>query len=214
MSSIAYPNTVAPAAERRTFTIAFVGLLHVAVIYTILVALNIAPSPLAGVPGITVLPPKVIDHPPTQQPPPAVIMTHPDPGTVVKPIITIDNPPPNDGGGTLTPNQGNGAGPGTGAGDVFQGPVAVASTHTIPPYPSLDTRLGHEGQVLLNISLDADGAITDASIVKSSGYEGLDEAAVVWVKSHWRYKPATKGGVAVPSTTRATVVFHLTVGRG
>ncbi|HEY1630958.1 MAG TPA: energy transducer TonB [Rhizomicrobium sp.] len=211
MSSIAYPNTVAPAAERRTFTIAFVGLLHLAVIYTILVALNIAPSPLAAIPGVKVLPTKVVDQPPAQ-PPPTVVLAHPDPGTVVKPDFPIDNTPPDDGGGKLTPHEGTGSG--AGLGDVFEGPVAVASTHTIPPYPSLDTRLGHEGQVTLVISLDAGGAIAGATVVKSSGYDSLDDAAVAWVKSHWRYKPATKGGVAVPSTTRATVVFHLTVGRG
>jgi periplasmic protein TonB len=209
MTSIVYPNAVAPAAERRTLTMAFVAALHLVVIYAILVALNIAPSPISdkGIQWIPSQPP--IEHPPTQTPPVKLIQ----PGTVVAvpPIIDINNPPPDGGGDTIHGPTGTGTGI---TPDVFRMASAVAGTHTIPDYPAFDRRLNHEGTVSLNIAVDANGEITGATVTQSSGYDGLDSAAIAWVKAHWRYTPATKNGVAVPSTVRASVVFHLTTGRG
>jgi TonB family protein len=46
-------------------------------------------------------------------------------------------------------------------------------------------------------------------VVSSSGHADLDEAAVAWVKSHWRYQPAMQNGGAVPATTNAVVTFTL-----
>jgi periplasmic protein TonB len=209
MSSIPYPNAVAPASERRTFAMIFVGALHVAVIYTILVALNIAPSPLSRPDGGIV---KWIEPKPTQVDNKPVTQTgptnwaHPARDTTPIPDIRIDNT--GSGDGAIHPQFG------AGTGDVFQTAMAVPGTHTIPDYPALDRRLNHEGTVALNIAIDANGGITEATVLQSSGYDGLDAAAVAWVKSHWRYKPATKNGVAMPTTVRASVVFHLTTGRG
>jgi protein TonB len=210
MASIPYPNTAAPAAERHTLTIAFVAALHIAVLYTILVALDFVPGPHVTPEGhVKWVEVKPTSDPPPQQTPATTPMAHPDPGTVVKPVIVIDYPPP-PGGPTGT----NGTQTGGGTGDVFQTAMAIPGTHTIPDYPALDRRLNHEGTVSLLIFIDANGAITGASVTQSSGYDGLDAAAIAWVKAHWRYKPAMRGGAAIPSTARASVVFHLTTGRG
>jgi protein TonB len=94
--------------------------------------------------------------------------------------------------------------------ETFIAAQGIAQTHTIPPYPPIETRLDHEGDVLLKLSIDSDGAVADAAIAHSSGYPGLDNAAVGWVKVHWRYVPAMRGGIATVSTAEVTVRFRLT----
>jgi periplasmic protein TonB len=87
--------------------------------------------------------------------------------------------------------------------------TGITGTHSSPAYPLLDRRLGHEGTVTLRLDIAPDGTVTGARVIKSSGYAGLDEAAVSWVIAHWRYKPATHTGAAVPSETNAAVMFSL-----
>jgi protein TonB len=87
--------------------------------------------------------------------------------------------------------------------------VGITGSHSTPPYPLLDRRLGHEGTVTLKLAVAPDGTVSDAQVLKSSGYAGLDEAAVSWVVAHWRYKPATHGGSAIPSQATAAVMFSL-----
>ena len=85
----------------------------------------------------------------------------------------------------------------------------MTSTHTTPPYPPVARRLGQQGTVILSIAVAPDGTVSAAQVAKSSGVPELDQTAIAWVKAHWRYKPATQGGVAVPSTTQAAVKFDL-----
>ena len=87
--------------------------------------------------------------------------------------------------------------------------TGVLGTHTIPPYPPMALRLGEQGRVRLHLTISADGAVTQASIVRSSGYGDLDEAAQAWVMAHWRYQGAIRSGATVPSTSDAEVVFDL-----
>jgi protein TonB len=90
-----------------------------------------------------------------------------------------------------------------------RGPVSVAATHTIPPYPPLDIRLGNQGTVLLRLLVGADGRVLDAQILRSSGAPGLDRAAQAWVIAHWRYQPAIHGGAAVQGAVDVAVKFDL-----
>ena len=94
-------------------------------------------------------------------------------------------------------------------GPVERGPVALMRTHTIPPYPALDARLGNQGTVLLRLVVGADGAVKAASVLRSSGFLGLDQAAQAWVLTHWRYQPAQRGGAAVESAANVAVTFNL-----
>ncbi|MBS0275912.1 MAG: energy transducer TonB [Proteobacteria bacterium] len=87
--------------------------------------------------------------------------------------------------------------------------AGVMNTHTAPPYPPVARRLGEQGTVILAITVAADGSVSAAQIATSSGVPELDQAALSWVKAHWRYKPAMQGGVAVPSSTQAAVKFDL-----
>ena len=85
----------------------------------------------------------------------------------------------------------------------------VMSTHTTPPYPELDRRMGNQGTVKLRLSISAQGAVTAADVIQSSGFPSLDQAAVSWVIGHWKYKPAVQAGAAVASSTVAAVVFNI-----
>lgn len=87
--------------------------------------------------------------------------------------------------------------------------AGVTNTHTTPPYPPVARRLGEQGTVILAITVAADGSVSAAQVATSSGVPELDQAALNWVKAHWRYKPAMQGGVAVPSSTQAAVKFDL-----
>ena len=88
-------------------------------------------------------------------------------------------------------------------------PRGIATTHTQPPYPVFARRIGKEGTVILDITVATDGGVQQVSIAKSSGDDGLDEAAVNWVKTHWRYQPATRNGEPVVAQSEAQVVFSL-----
>ena len=89
----------------------------------------------------------------------------------------------------------------------------IVSTHTIPPYPPFARRLAQEGTVLLRLSIGTDGHVTGATVIRSSGHSRLDEAAQLWVKAHWRYRPATRNGQPIPSQVEARVVFNLSQAR-
>ncbi len=190
--------------QRRIFTIAVVGALHIAAIYTLFLAFTHRPSIPAPPPVLTgtVILPKVI--PTTQHPPTTVVLVRPGGPTAVKPpVIDIDQNG-DHGLTTLTSLQP----PPTGL--VFVPAHPIASTHTIPDYPPLSARLDQEGTVQLKLTIDEHGAVADASVLKSSGFERLDQAAVAWVKAHWRYEPATSDGKPVAATTGAVVTFRLT----
>jgi|HubBroStandDraft_6_1064221.scaffolds.fasta_scaffold588966_2 TonB family protein len=90
----------------------------------------------------------------------------------------------------------------------------IFDTHTTPDYPPIAARLSEEGSVRLALSIDAQGYVTDATVITSSGYDALDRAAVGWVRAHWRYAPALKDGVPIPASTSAVVTFRLTNRQG
>ncbi len=85
----------------------------------------------------------------------------------------------------------------------------ITSTHSTPPYPGDAKQKGHEGTVVLHIMISAQGEVTNASVSKTSGFPELDQQAVSWVTSHWKYKPAVQNGTAVASASDAQVVFNL-----
>lgn len=85
----------------------------------------------------------------------------------------------------------------------------IEGTHTTPPYPPISVRLGEEGTVRLRIALDSSGRVHAVNVLKTSGSERLDNAALSWVAKHWRYAPATHAGRPVASSVLADVKFDL-----
>ena len=87
--------------------------------------------------------------------------------------------------------------------------ASIAATHTVPPYPPIARRIGAEGKVMLRLTVSAEGKVTAAEIVTSSGRNDMDQTAQQWIMAHWAYKPALDKGVPTISRTLATVVFSL-----
>ena len=75
-------------------------------------------------------------------------------------------------------------------------------------YPNGARKRGEEGDVTLEISIAADGAVLDVKIVESSTFRDLDEAALQAV-SLARFIPARARGVNVSSSARLTLSFRL-----
>ena len=73
------------------------------------------------------------------------------------------------------------------------------------PRAALDERA--EGNVGLEIDLDATGAVVGVRVVRPAGH-GFDEAAAEAAR-HFTFDPAKRRGVAVPSTVQFTYEFHL-----
>lgn len=208
---LAIPASSSESTARRYVGVAAVGSLHVAVIYVLLTALNIIPSPITSrdvqlrwLPADHAT--KVLDRvppvgPPNWLAPPRKPMPH-------EPVITTAKPTPNP----LPPTQNPGAGEGqrtlppAGVSEPARG---IANTHTIPRYPMIALRLGHEGDVRLKLTVDEQGNVTTADLLTSSGYDELDNAAIAWVKAHWRYTPALQSGDPVRSNANVTVTFRL-----
>ena len=63
---------------------------------------------------------------------------------------------------------------------------------------------GFEGDVIVEITIDEQGNITNKALVHGLG-NGLDEQAISVLQS-WRFRPATRDGVAIPS--KQDVYFH------
>jgi TonB family protein len=73
-------------------------------------------------------------------------------------------------------------------------------------YPPVARQLRTEGEVVINLDLDASGKVTDAKVV--SGAPMLRTAALDAVR-RWKYEPATLGDKPVPSTQTVKVDFRL-----
>ena len=201
------PLRMPESPHHRFATIGIVVGLHLVVITAFVVSLK--PQIFAKVPDqvcVTCLTDVHPKNPPTP-PPPTVHLDNPNLPTAREPVVdvhddTADSKP-------LTVVRGDPVGPVTPRALDFA-VRGIPGTHTIPDYPFLDSRQGHEGTVTLRLAIDERGVVTDAVVEHSSGYNGLDQAAVDWVKAHWRYYPATHSGDAVASSTDVSVTFRLT----
>ena len=85
----------------------------------------------------------------------------------------------------------------------------IQKTRSLPPYPKESIRLKEEGTVTLAVTVGTNGAVSQASVFKPSGHPRLDVAAAEYVKSHWRWHPATRAGKPVTTNTRVAVHFKL-----
>jgi TonB family protein len=76
------------------------------------------------------------------------------------------------------------------------------------PYPDVARQEGREGVVRLHVSVDEQGAVTEALVIRSSGHTDLDAAAVAAVKQ-FRYRPATVDGKPVAAKIAVSYPFRL-----
>jgi protein TonB len=77
-----------------------------------------------------------------------------------------------------------------------------------PVYPE-QARVEHrQGVVLLLVSVSDSGNPTSVSVSRSSGYTDFDDSAMRAVR-RWRFRPASAGGMNIPSTVGVPVNFEL-----
>lgn len=86
--------------------------------------------------------------------------------------------------------------------------VATYLQNPKPDYPALSVRRGEQGQVVLNVLIGIDGKAQKAEIVKSSGFERLDAAALATVL-RWRYVPGKRGGIPEEMWFKVPLAFVL-----
>lgn len=81
---------------------------------------------------------------------------------------------------------------------------------TLPEYPPASRRANEAGTVQLRCYVKEDGRCSEVSVVKSSGYGRLDEAAVKEVQRNWRFVPGKEDGKPVAMWHTFAVTFRLT----
>ncbi len=77
-----------------------------------------------------------------------------------------------------------------------------------PEYPASALREGITGRVVLRVTVDADGKVTAASVLTSSGHAILDDAALAGVQQ-WRFQPARRLGVAIAKDIAVPMTFQI-----
>ncbi|MGF6091780.1 energy transducer TonB [Pseudomonas sp. 18173] len=81
-----------------------------------------------------------------------------------------------------------------------------------PRYPSTARRRNQQGVVRVEVRLDERGQQLKLTLVRSSGVESLDQAALEAV-TRWRFRPEIVDGRAVPSRVEIPIEFALTANR-
>lgn len=90
--------------------------------------------------------------------------------------------------------------------ETTQAPVLVGLIK--PEYPAMARKMQIQGDVVMRLSVDASGKVTNVEMVKPIGRGGLDDAAMAAARNA-RFKPATRNGAAVAGTYVLTMPFRL-----
>lgn len=77
-----------------------------------------------------------------------------------------------------------------------------------PDYPKGARQRGEQGDVVVEIRVNAEGAVDEVKVAESSGFPELDEAAVRAARAA-KFSPARSGRDAVASTARLKLQFKL-----
>lgn len=86
-------------------------------------------------------------------------------------------------------------------------PASINFNICKPIWPTESLNAGHEGTIILRMTIATTGAVKDVEVVKSTGFEKLDAASVDAV-SKCQGKPATRDGAPVEVST--TMQYHWT----
>ncbi|HEY3668515.1 MAG TPA: TonB family protein [Polyangiaceae bacterium] len=98
---------------------------------------------------------------------------------------------------------------------LLSAPVAQAADTVIPPHVRTqvapdwpkNARSEHDVDLVVIVTVAADGTVLDAHVDDSAGAD-YDDSAIAAVK-HWQFDPATRNGRPVPARVRALVHFEL-----
>lgn len=148
-------------------------------------------------------PPQLKKPPPTPlvtaapSPAPILFEAPPPPVEPPAPIIAIEPPPAPPAPPAPAPQ-----------------PKTVAITqvaYLTPPvltYPATSKRFGESGDAQVRILVDAEGMPRQMQMIKSTGYQRLDDSALATVRAT-RFKPYTENGIPQPFWVVMPLVFEL-----
>lgn len=86
---------------------------------------------------------------------------------------------------------------------------AIAVERMPPPrYPKEAAQAGVTGEVILIVSVAADGSVTDVEVERARP-DGVFDAGTVEAARQWKFTPAMEDGKAVPGRVRVPVTFEL-----
>jgi TonB family protein len=186
---------------RRSVVLAWVIILHIAVIWGIAESLPVVRiGDDARVTQVDLLRPSAG----SPEPDPAIILptfTQPLPVGVSEPTIEIAQEP--QPVSTLT------------ALDLSQLLAPRPDPRHINMQPQLPDRfknLGSSASTILTIFVEPDGSVSAAQIAQSSGASQLDAWAIAYVEANWRFIPALAHGHPVADWT--TVIVRFSLGSG
>ena len=77
-----------------------------------------------------------------------------------------------------------------------------------PNYPLIARKKGWQGRIVLQVSVDSKGLVEKITILKSSGYEILDNESTNTIK-RWKFKPAVIGDKPVNDVLEIPIKFVL-----
>lgn len=177
------------------------------------------PTILVGTPIAIEPPPPPNDPPQTQADPLIRTMSKAREPIIPDPFVL---PPPSDGlKGAGSSGSDSGLGGGSGDGTVITPPIdppapifvdAAIDPRALagfqPDYPGAMIRQGMEGTVRVRVTISAEGRVTEIENLSAT-----DAAFWLATRRHalrqWRFRPATRDGVAVGSSKILTVRFNL-----
>jgi protein TonB len=91
---------------------------------------------------------------------------------------------------------------------VFEGKPRYRIPPTPAVYPPRSIELGQQGEVLVRVRLEPDGAAAEIVLWRSSNFPLLDRAALSAVRG-WHFLPALRDGRPVAAWVEIPVRFHL-----
>jgi protein TonB len=93
-----------------------------------------------------------------------------------------------------------------GSGGLGLMPGSILNINPRIKYPHHALQRHMEGVVVVLIHIETDGSCGKVDLLKSSGYQELDDE-VIGAVQHWRFKPPVRGGMAVRGSYKHTVIF-------
>jgi periplasmic protein TonB len=188
-----------------------VAAIHVAVLFAIMRSLGIGSVPVEE--RMTATIEKVVRPPDDPTPPPpdfpvvtsrSVVLPEVPVDTLqFEPLDTISEPPPEV---DFTERTGGDNTPQPVIESVRQDPRYPLSR---PAYSARMIREGNQGTIDLEVYVQPNGRVADARVVRSTGFEELDRAALAEAKRNWRLLPAKRDGVPIAQWHRLRVTFKL-----
>ena len=87
-------------------------------------------------------------------------------------------------------------------------PLPSAAREFQPPYPPQLLRTGVEGKAVVRVLVGTDGRVKQVAVISADDPLFAD-ATERQALRRWRFKPATRDGVAVESWKQLTVRFEI-----